>query len=149
MSVDGSGGRSKTAMTLAPFHHPESASMLVEAALDAAERDICRSSMTEPSSPSRHSPEPVQLPPSSYCIRSPRQDGPSDTSYYSQTSSITTTDDRYHMSHSPGSQQHLHHIDSYSVPPPPHMSPSRLYSVPNHQLHQHQLLPPQVKYLHP
>lgn len=141
-------GRSKATSTLAPFHPPESASMLVEAALDAAERDICCPSLASKTSPniSSNSPEPLHLPHPSYCgARSPSCGDLSSPSYYvSDPTSVPTPDhslSHYPLSHSPSSHPHIHPLDTYSINPE-HMSPPRLYNVHHHQQHQHHLLPP-------
>ncbi|KAK3924394.1 PR domain zinc finger protein 4 [Frankliniella fusca] len=135
LQVDLGVGRSKTATALAPFHHPESASLLVEAALDAAERDICCSSLSTKSSPNpiSHSPEPPQ----SYIERSPQERATTSMYYTSDPSALAA--DHYITSPSSTSQAQLHPLDSYSIPST-HMSPPRLYGVQNHQLH-HQQLP--------
>lgn len=122
-------GRSKTASALAPFHHPESASLLVEAALVAAERDICCPPLSTKSSPDNltRSPEPVFLSHNSYGVRSPQHEEPPNLTYYSSDPSIAPA---YLMTHSSGSHPHLHQLDTY-------MGPPRLYS--GHQIHQHSL----------
>lgn len=139
LQVDLGVGRSKTATALAPFHHPESASLLVEAALDAAERDICCPSLSTKSSPNpiSHSPEPPHLP-QSYIVRSPQQERATNALYYPPDTSAQSSD-HFIMSPSTASQSHLHPLDSYSIPSTL-TGPSRLYGVQNHQLHQ-QLLP--------
>ena len=134
-------GRSKTASALAPFHPPESASMLVEAALDAAERDICCPSLALKTSPniSNNSPEPLHLPHSSYCgARSPSCGDLSSPPYYAPDPTNVPASDpslsHYPRNHSPNPHPHIHQLDSFTVNPP-----SRLYNVHHH--HQHQLLP--------
>lgn len=129
-------GRSKTASALAPFHHPESASLLVEAALVAAERDICCPSLSTKSSSDAltRSPEPILLSHNSYCVRSPQHEEPPNSTYYSSDTSLAPA---YIMTHSSNSHPHLHQLDTY-------MGPPRLYNTHSHQLHQHSL--PQVKY---
>ncbi|XP_034241316.1 uncharacterized protein LOC117645328 [Thrips palmi] len=128
IQIDTGLGRSKTASALAPFHHPESASLLVEAALVAAERDICCTSLSTKSSPDglTRSPEPILLPHNTYCVRSPQHEEPPNLTYYTPDPSSAPA---YLMTHSSSSHPHLHQLDTY-------MGPPRLYSAhDSHQLH--------------
>lgn len=136
LQVDVGLGRSKTSTALAPFHHPESASMLVEAALDAAERDICCPSLSSKMSsspvPMSRSPEP---PHPSYCVRSPHQEGPPTLPH--NVAFYNANPGEYSVSPSP----HLHPLDSYSIPSSHLNAPPRLYNTQSHQVHQHLTLP--------
>ena len=107
------------APALPTFHRPESASLLVEAALDAAERDI---DMCGPKSPD--------------AIFYPREPASPGEVYYSHAPAATPVPTVAHF------PEH-HYVELAEQPP----SPQRVYELqPSHHIHgHHERLAPQVR----